>query len=52
MLAGQLEAGMTHQGGRKENQDRFLIDAERQLLVVADGVGGLKEGGLAAELAS
>jgi len=52
MLAGQLEvAGMTHQGGRKENQDRFLIDPEQQLLIVADGVGGLKEGGLAAELA-
>ena len=42
---------MTHQGGRKENQDRFLIDPEQQLLIVADGVGGLKEGGLAAELA-
>ena len=52
MLAGQLEvAGMTHQGGRKENQDRFLIDPEQQLLIVADGVGGLKEGGLAAALA-
>ena len=42
---------MTHQGGRKENQDRFLIDPEQQLFIVADGVGGLKEGGLAAELA-
>ena len=52
MVSGQLEvAGMTHQGGRKENQDRFLIDPEQQLLIVADGVGGLKEGGLAAELA-
>ena len=52
MVSGQLEvAGMTHQGGRRENQDRFLIDSGQQLLIVADGVGGLKEGGLAAELA-
>ena len=52
MVSGQLEvAGMTHQGGRKENQDRFLIDSGQQLLIVADGVGGLREGGLAAELA-
>lgn len=52
MLSSQLDvAAMTHRGGRQENQDRFLVDSAHHLLLVADGVGGLKEGGLAAELA-
>ena len=51
MAAGQLDvAALTHRGGRRENQDRFLLDADQNLFMVADGVGGLKEGGLAAEL--
>lgn len=52
MVSAQLGvAACTHRGGRRENQDRFLIDATHNLIVVADGVGGLREGGLAAELA-
>ena len=52
MLSSKLDvAAMTHRGGRQENQDRFLVDSAHHLLLVADGVGGLKEGGLAAELA-
>ena len=51
MAAGQLDvAALTHRGGRRENQDRFLLDADQTLFMVADGVGGLKEGGLAAEV--
>jgi serine/threonine protein phosphatase PrpC len=51
MVSAQLAVlACTHRGGRPENQDRFLIDPKRNLLVVADGVGGLREGGLAAEL--
>ena len=51
MAAGQLDvAALTHRGGRRENQDRFLLDADQNLIMVADGVGGLKEGGLAAEV--
>ena len=52
MVSAQLTvSACTHRGGRRENQDRFLIDPQHNLLVVADGVGGLREGGLAAELA-
>jgi protein phosphatase len=52
LVDSQLEiAAMTHRGGRKENQDRYLVDTEHDLLMVADGVGGLRQGGLAAELA-
>ena len=52
MVSSQLAvSACTHLGGRRENQDRFLIDPQHNLLVVADGVGGLREGGLAAELA-
>ena len=52
MVSAQLTvSAFTHRGGRRENQDRFLIDPQHNLLVVADGVGGLREGGLAAELA-
>ena len=52
MVSAQLAvSACTHLGGRRENQDRFLIDPQHNLLVVADGVGGLREGGLAAELA-
>jgi len=52
ILGGDLEvAAMTHRGGRRENQDRFLMAPEQDLLIVADGVGGLRDGGLAATLA-
>jgi len=52
MVSAQLAvAACTHRGGRRENQDRFLIDPLHNLIVVADGVGGLREGGLAAEMA-
>ena len=51
LAAGLLDvAAATHRGGRRENQDRYLVDADLNLMVVADGVGGLKEGGRAAEL--
>lgn len=36
---------------RTVNQDRFLIDAQLGLVIVADGVGGRKRGEVAAEIA-
>ena len=44
----------THQGPRKVNQDTTLsikLPDERWLLAVADGMGGLEEGGLASQTA-
>ena len=36
---------------RRENEDRFLLEEERMLFGVADGVGGLPGGAEAAQLA-
>jgi protein phosphatase len=44
-------AGSTHQGLRASNEDRYAIDADRQVLVVVDGMGGGGSGGRAADLA-
>ena len=44
----------THEGPREVNQDTVLsirLPDERWLLAVADGMGGLEEGGLASETA-
>ncbi len=42
-------AGVTHVGGREENQDRFAVIGGG-VVVVADGMGGHAGGALAAEL--
>jgi len=42
------DAGMR----RLSNEDAFLIDEERELLAVADGMGGMENGGVASSLAS
>ena len=36
---------------RRENQDRFLVDANRGLFVICDGMGGHKAGEVAAQMA-
>jgi protein phosphatase len=41
----------THVGRRAHNEDAFLVDADNQLLVVADGVGGHAAGEVASQLA-
>ena len=45
----------SHIGGREEQQDRFLVessdDGNSHILMVADGAGGHKTGGLAAQTA-
>src|SRR5678815_4644358 len=32
--------GVTHQGRRTTNEDAFLVDTNRGLFIVADGMGG------------
>src|SRR5687768_4779202 len=45
-------AGASHQGRvRTSNEDRFHVDAERGIFLVADGVGGHAAGEVAAEIA-
>jgi protein phosphatase len=44
-------AGQTQQGLRAYNEDRYAIDADRPVLVVADGMGGDGTGARAASLA-
>ena len=36
---------------RRENQDRFLVDKNRGLFVICDGMGGHKAGEVAAQMA-
>ncbi len=38
-------------GSRKENQDAFLVDNERQIFAVADGIGGGERGDIASLMA-
>ncbi len=44
-------ASATDQGRRQVNQDRILIDHDHGVFVVADGMGGHRGGGTAAEMA-
>lgn len=41
----------THQGSRQSNQDAFVVDDERGIYAVADGVGGGMQGDVAAQMA-
>ncbi|MHB0955130.1 MAG: PP2C family protein-serine/threonine phosphatase [Pirellulaceae bacterium] len=45
-------AGCSARGaGRAVNQDRYRVDSQRQLFVVADGMGGMRGGERAAQMA-
>jgi protein phosphatase len=47
-----LVAGLSDIGGKRSaNEDRILMDVDEQLFAVADGMGGARCGGRAAELA-
>jgi protein phosphatase len=45
-------AGETHHGGRETNQDVFIVDVDRGLFAVFDGMGGHAAGDIAAQMAS
>src|SRR4029079_17878436 len=45
-IAGLSDIGLV----RKNNEDAFWFDAERQIFVLADGLGGHKAGEIAASL--
>lgn len=50
-IASVVAAGCTDIGcGRKENQDTWLVDEERGVFVVSDGVGGGPVGGTASQM--
>ncbi len=51
-MTGLIHAGFSDPGQRPRNEDRWLADPSLGLYFVADGVGGSRNGGLAAQIAA